>query len=368
MKKVLGPWILICCMQGVIAHSAHAQSNKTVSNWRSGVNEVNWKNQGGNLCWRSGHWTPATAAAGCDGALTTVPVACASGVTTNVNRDPKTGKTRVLGATRAKRAASSVSPQASVPVVPAGVGQTDTLRPVPLSSTVGQDQGGFLMSVKSAPTHVPTTAMVVTPENGKNVFKPTGATLTVERILPTDSVVAQKSGAALSPSKGVAVSSVSVGAVVVSNGRVSGVVSNPLQLAKLPQSLPPSTLKDAPTSIASSAPLTPSAEPSVAASLPPVKQSKVMAAGPSVLSNANSNSSPNPSSGTVISTKAALGTQKIDGQLPVIGGTEGSSSRGSVSSPVLSTKQMSQSPIVADPVSYCGDRPFQRYGSSVTCL
>ena len=47
---------------------ATAAGAQTVDNWRSGTGEV-WKNSGAELCWRSPNWTPATAAAGCDGAI-----------------------------------------------------------------------------------------------------------------------------------------------------------------------------------------------------------------------------------------------------------------------------------------------------------
>ncbi len=47
-----------------LATVAGAQS---VDNWRSGTGET-WKNSVGQ-CWRDASWTPATAAAGCDGAI-----------------------------------------------------------------------------------------------------------------------------------------------------------------------------------------------------------------------------------------------------------------------------------------------------------
>ena len=59
----------------VLASAAAAQ---TIDNWRSASGEV-WKNSTG-LCWRSGAWTPATAAAGCDGAIVAVPLPAASPV------------------------------------------------------------------------------------------------------------------------------------------------------------------------------------------------------------------------------------------------------------------------------------------------
>ncbi|WP_310627734.1 outer membrane protein OmpA [Limnohabitans sp.] len=69
-----------------LATAAMAQN---VDNWRNASGDV-WKNSTG-LCWRDANWTPATAAAGCDGAVAApaaapaapaaAPVAAASKVT-----------------------------------------------------------------------------------------------------------------------------------------------------------------------------------------------------------------------------------------------------------------------------------------------
>jgi len=48
-----------------LATAAGAQS---VDNWRNGSGQA-WKNGTNELCWRDATWTPATAAAGCDGAI-----------------------------------------------------------------------------------------------------------------------------------------------------------------------------------------------------------------------------------------------------------------------------------------------------------
>ena len=48
---------------------ATAAGAQTVDNWRNGTNELVWKNGTNELCWRDASWTPATAAAGCDGAI-----------------------------------------------------------------------------------------------------------------------------------------------------------------------------------------------------------------------------------------------------------------------------------------------------------
>ena len=50
-----------------LATAAGAQS---VDNWRNGTGELVWKAGADNLCWRDANWTPATAAQGCDGAIT----------------------------------------------------------------------------------------------------------------------------------------------------------------------------------------------------------------------------------------------------------------------------------------------------------
>jgi OOP family OmpA-OmpF porin len=49
-----------------VATAAGAQS---VDNWRNGTGEMAWKNGTAEYCWRDANWTPATAAAGCDGAI-----------------------------------------------------------------------------------------------------------------------------------------------------------------------------------------------------------------------------------------------------------------------------------------------------------
>ena len=48
---------------------ATAAGAQTIDNWRNGTGELVWKNGTNELCWRDANWTPATAAAGCDGAI-----------------------------------------------------------------------------------------------------------------------------------------------------------------------------------------------------------------------------------------------------------------------------------------------------------
>jgi OOP family OmpA-OmpF porin len=64
MKKLNKVAMLIAT--AALATAAGAQS---VDNWRNTAGELVWKNTGGELCWRDSNWTPATAAAGCDGAI-----------------------------------------------------------------------------------------------------------------------------------------------------------------------------------------------------------------------------------------------------------------------------------------------------------
>ncbi|QTD44404.1 outer membrane protein OmpA [Ottowia testudinis] len=59
-----------------VAGSAFAAGSTINSdNWRSGHGNLIWKNGTNELCWRDAFWTPATAAPGCDGALTAPPAA-----------------------------------------------------------------------------------------------------------------------------------------------------------------------------------------------------------------------------------------------------------------------------------------------------
>ena len=48
---------------------ASAAGAQTIDNWRNGSGDLVWKNTNQELCWRNANWTPATAAAGCDGAI-----------------------------------------------------------------------------------------------------------------------------------------------------------------------------------------------------------------------------------------------------------------------------------------------------------
>ena len=54
-----------------------ANGGNVVDNWQNGSGELVWKNGTNELCWRDANWTPATAAEGCDGALTKAAEAAA---------------------------------------------------------------------------------------------------------------------------------------------------------------------------------------------------------------------------------------------------------------------------------------------------
>ncbi|HWU78288.1 MAG TPA: OmpA family protein [Rhodanobacter sp.] len=68
MKKLNKVAMLIASAALVTAAGA-----QTINNWRNGTSELVWKNGTNQLCWRDAEWTPATAAANCDGAI--VPAA-----------------------------------------------------------------------------------------------------------------------------------------------------------------------------------------------------------------------------------------------------------------------------------------------------
>jgi OOP family OmpA-OmpF porin len=71
-------------LAGVITLAATAASAQNVDNWVNSSG-LSWKNGDGTLCWRDSNWTPATAAANCDGWLApkkaAAPAAAAPAVT-----------------------------------------------------------------------------------------------------------------------------------------------------------------------------------------------------------------------------------------------------------------------------------------------
>ena len=67
MRRTMKKFIKVAMVlaSAALATAASAQS---VDNWRNGTGQA-WKNGSNELCWRDATWTPATAAAGCDGAI-----------------------------------------------------------------------------------------------------------------------------------------------------------------------------------------------------------------------------------------------------------------------------------------------------------
>ena len=72
MKKLNKVAMLLA--SAALASAAGAQ---TIDNWRNGTGDLVWKNGTNELCWRDASWTPATAAAGCDGAIVAKPAVAA---------------------------------------------------------------------------------------------------------------------------------------------------------------------------------------------------------------------------------------------------------------------------------------------------
>ena len=73
MKKLNKVAVLFASVALAAPVVAFAQA-KSIDNWRASDGTV-WKNGTNELCWRDGGWTPATAAAECDGAIKPPPPA-----------------------------------------------------------------------------------------------------------------------------------------------------------------------------------------------------------------------------------------------------------------------------------------------------
>ncbi|MEJ6005099.1 OmpA family protein [Paucibacter sp. AS339] len=73
MKK-LNQVASLISVAAVAAFASSGAFAQTVDNWRATDGTV-WKNGTNELCWRDSNWTPATAAAECDGALKPAPKA-----------------------------------------------------------------------------------------------------------------------------------------------------------------------------------------------------------------------------------------------------------------------------------------------------
>lgn len=68
MKKLNNVASLFATAALAVASSGAFAQAKTIDNWVNS-NGIVWKNGTNELCWRDSFWTPATAAAECDGAL-----------------------------------------------------------------------------------------------------------------------------------------------------------------------------------------------------------------------------------------------------------------------------------------------------------
>jgi OOP family OmpA-OmpF porin len=66
-------FLALCFAASALVNTVSAQE---INNWRNSNGDV-WKNSAGE-CWRNASWTPATAAPGCDGAITAAPKAAAA--------------------------------------------------------------------------------------------------------------------------------------------------------------------------------------------------------------------------------------------------------------------------------------------------
>jgi OOP family OmpA-OmpF porin len=68
MKKLNNVASIFATAALAVASSGAFAQARTIDNWVNS-NGIVWKNGTNELCWRNGFWTPATAAAECDGAL-----------------------------------------------------------------------------------------------------------------------------------------------------------------------------------------------------------------------------------------------------------------------------------------------------------
>jgi len=66
-------FLALCFAASALVSTVSAQE---INNWRNSNGDV-WKNSAGE-CWRNASWTPATAAPGCDAAITDAPKAAAA--------------------------------------------------------------------------------------------------------------------------------------------------------------------------------------------------------------------------------------------------------------------------------------------------
>ena len=69
-------FLSLCFAASALVSTVSTVSAQEINNWRNSNGDV-WKNSAGE-CWRNASWTPATAAPGCDAAITAAPKAAAA--------------------------------------------------------------------------------------------------------------------------------------------------------------------------------------------------------------------------------------------------------------------------------------------------
>jgi OOP family OmpA-OmpF porin len=110
MKKLNKVAMLLA--SAALASAAGAQ---TIDNWRNGTGDLVWKNGTNELCWRDANWTPATAAAGCDGAIVAKPAAAAPAPAPAPAARPAAPAAPAASAPAARPAAAAPAPAAAAP-------------------------------------------------------------------------------------------------------------------------------------------------------------------------------------------------------------------------------------------------------------
>jgi OmpA-OmpF porin, OOP family len=75
MKKLNMVAVLFASAALAAPIAAQAQAAGSIDNWRSADGSLVWRNGTNEYCWRDAFWTPATAAADCDGAIKPPPPA-----------------------------------------------------------------------------------------------------------------------------------------------------------------------------------------------------------------------------------------------------------------------------------------------------
>ena len=108
MKKLNKVAMLLA--SAALASAAGAQ---TIDNWRNGTGDLVWKNGTNELCWRDANWTPATAAAGCDGAIVAKPAVAAPAKPAPVAAKPAAPAPAVVAPAPAPKPAAPKAPPAA---------------------------------------------------------------------------------------------------------------------------------------------------------------------------------------------------------------------------------------------------------------